>query len=258
MILDRIVQNSRRELEIKKRHVPIEMVRKLALEQTPPLDFSLSLQGGYVRIIAELKKASPSRGIICRNFDPVAIARIYAENGAAAISVLTDNKYFGGRLGYLLDIKGALGNTRPPLLRKDFIFDSYQVYESRAYGADAILLIVAILKPEEVHTLLDLSCRMHMQCLLEAHDENELNIALHSGAQIIGINNRDLQTFTVDMNTTARLRPLVPPDRIVVSESGIRTPEDIKKLRCWGVNAALVGETLLSSPDIAAKMRELL
>ena len=258
MILDRIVQNTRRELAMRKARVSLERIRELALAQPAPLDFALNLRGGDLRLIAEVKKASPSRGLICRNFDPVRIARTYAENSAAAISVLTDNQYFAGCLDYLMAIRTALGDACPPLLRKDFIFDPYQVYESRAFGADAILLIVAILKSEELQALLELSHKMSMLCLVETHDEYEMKTALDSGAQIIGINNRDLQTFTVDIETTARLRPLVPPDRIVVIESGIRTHEDILKLQAWSVNAALVGETLLSSPDIALKMRELL
>jgi indole-3-glycerol phosphate synthase len=258
MILNQIVQNRRRELETRKRSLPLERIRKLALERLAPLDLALPLSDGYVRIIAEVKKASPSRGIICRDFNPVKIATVYAENGAAAISVLTESRYFKGSLEHLNHIKSALGDMHPPLLRKDFIFDPYQVYESRAYGADAILLIVAILKPGELQALLELSHHLHMRCLVETHDADEINIALKSGARIIGINNRNLQTFTADINTTARLRPLIPKDRIVVSESGIKTRDDMKKLRSWDVSAALVGETLLSSPDIALKMKELL
>jgi indole-3-glycerol phosphate synthase len=171
---------------------------------------------------------------------------------------LTDSKYFQGSLEYLKDIKAALGEKRLPLLRKDFILDPYQVYESRAYGADAILLIVAILNPEKLGKFLRLSHDLNMGCLVEVHNESELEIALHSGAKVIGINNRDLSSFEIDITTTERLRPLVPKDRIVVSESGIKDRSDIEKLAGWGVDAILIGESLMSAPDIATRMKELL
>jgi indole-3-glycerol phosphate synthase len=204
-----------------------------------------------------VKKASPSKGIISQNFEPVKIARAYAAGGAAAISVLTEPKHFQGSLDYLRDIKKALADYPVPLLRKDFIVDPYQVFEARAYGADAILLIVAILTPQRLEELLQLSHLFSMQCLVEVHNRTELEIALNSGTKIIGINNRDLNTFTVDLNTTSKLRPLIPDDRIVVSESGISSREDIAKLKEWKVDAALIGEALMTAPDIAAKMREL-
>jgi len=204
-----------------------------------------------------VKKASPSKGIICANFNPIYIAKIFADNGAAAISVLTEPKYFQGNLTYLRDIKAAVEKPLP-LLRKDFIIDPYQVFESRAYGADCILLIVAILTPQKLSELLQLSHQLGMMSLVEIHNEEELDIAVKSEARIIGINNRDLNTFKVDLNTTAKLRPLIPLDRIVVSESGIKSREDMQKLKEWGVSAALIGEALVSAPDIAAKMRELL
>ncbi len=257
-ILDRIVADNRRELEIRKRNLSIEELRKMALTQPPPLDFASALRGDRIRFIAEIKKASPSKGIIRPDFNPVEIAQIYADNGASAISVLTEVKYFQGNLRYLKNIRKALGNKRIPLLRKDFICEPYQVYESRAYGADSLLLIVAILKPKKLNELLKLSHELGMSCLVEVHNEAELDIALRSGARIIGINNRDLNTFAVDIATTRRLRPLISPDRIVVSESGIRDRSDIEKLREWGVDAVLIGEALISAPDIAAKIRELL
>ncbi len=258
MILDEIVENSRRELEVRKLKMPLEKVQKLAIDEPHPIDLATTLSKEKIGIIAEVKKASPSRGVICRDFNPVEIARTYAGNRASAISVLTENKYFQGSLDYLRDINRSLGNIRPPLLRKDFIFDPYQIYESRAYGADALLLIVAILKFAELKELLDLSHSLHMKCLVETHNEDEVNLAVKSGARIIGINNRDLHTFNVDFNTTARLRPLIPGDRIVVSESGIKTRSDMEKLQSWGVSAALIGESLIASNNIAAKMRELL
>jgi indole-3-glycerol phosphate synthase len=227
-------------------------------QQPPPLDFASALRGETVKLIAEVKKASPSKGVIRSDFDPVDIARIYAENGASAISVLTESKHFQGGLDYLKDIRDALGSDGPPLLRKDFIFDPYQVYESRAYGADAVLLIVAILGSEGLKELLELSHQLGMQCLLEVHNEAELEIALKSGAGVIGINNRDLTDFSVDLDTTGRLRPLIPSDRVVVSESGIKDSNDMERLGRWGVDAALVGEALMSVPDIGAGVRELL
>lgn len=257
MILDQIVADKQVELEASKLAVPLFKLQKGASKRAPPLDFAAALFGKGVRLIAEVKKASPSRGVIRSDFDPVTIAKIYAANGASAISVLTETKYFHGSLGYLSEIKAALGGRKIPLLRKDFLTDPYQIYESRAYGADALLLIVAILSPEKLQELLELSHRLGMSCLVEVHNETELETALASGARIIGINNRDLNTFETDMATTEHLRPLIPKDKIVVSESGIKDKTDMEKLRWWGVNAALIGESLMASPDIAAKMREL-
>ena len=258
MILDQIVADNRLELESRKRSLPLGELKRVVSEQPPPVEFAAALRGDGIRLIAEVKKASPSRGVICPDFNPVEIAKTYASNGASAISVLTEEKYFQGSLNYLKDIRDALGDRRLPLLRKDFIYDSYQVYESRAYGADGLLLIVAILAAEELQALLGLSHELDMSCLVEVHNETELKIALSSGAKIIGINNRDLKTFTVDLTVTQRLRPLIPPDKIVVSESGIKDRADTESLRQWGVDAALIGESLMSAPDIAAKMRDLL
>jgi indole-3-glycerol phosphate synthase len=258
MILDEIVADVATELEKKEKYRPITEIARMAFAQSPPLDFASVLYGNKIRLIAEVKKASPSAGIICENFNPVDIARIYASDGAAAISVLTEPKHFQGSLDYLRDIKKTLADNPIPLLRKDFIFDPYQVFESRAYGADSILLIVAILTLQKLTELLQLSHQLGMMSLVEVHNKYELDIALKSEAKIIGINNRDLTTFKVDLNTTARLRPMIPPDRIVVSESGIKTREDLKKLKGWGINAALIGEALMTAPDIAAKMRGLL
>ena len=258
MILDQIVAQNKLELEKRKGSFPLEEVRRLALKQAPPLDFASALRGEGVKLIAEVKKASPSRGVIRSDFDPVEIARLYARNGASAISVLTESKYFQGSLNHLKDIREALGDKRPPLLRKDFILDLYQIYESRAYGADALLLIVASLTLEKLRELLGLSRELGMGCLVEVHNEAELEIALKSGARVIGINNRDLNTFDVDLTATRRLRPLIPRDKIVVSESGIKDRRDIEKLANWGVDAVLIGEALMSADDIAAKMKELL
>lgn len=258
MILDQIVADNRLELEARKRSLPLAELRRVALEQPPPLDFASVLRGDRIKLIAEIKKASPSRGIIRSDFNPVEIAQTYADNGASAISVLTESRYFQGSLEHLKDIKDTLGNKKLPLLRKDFIFDPYQVYESRAYGADGLLLIVAILNSEKLDELIRLSHELGMSCLVEVHDEAELGIALRSQARIIGINNRDLSTFAVNLATTGHLRPLIPADRIVVSESGIKDRSDIEKLSNCGVDAVLVGESLMSASNIAAKMRGLL
>jgi indole-3-glycerol phosphate synthase len=257
MILDEIVAHNSQELELKKRSLPVTELQMMSLQQPPPLDFASCLCGEGIRLIAEVKKASPSRGIIRPDFDAVEIARTYADNGASAISVLTENRYFKGNLNHLADIRKVLHN-KLPLLRKDFIFDPYQIYESRAYGADSLLLIVAILKPAKLKELLQLSRKLHMSCLVETHNEAEVETALKSEAKIIGINNRDLTNFSVDIANTERLRPLIPPDRIVVSESGIKERKDIERLKQLSINAVIVGESLMSAPDIAAKMRELL
>ena len=257
MILDRIVSQNLEALEHKKRRLPMAEVQRLASEQPPALELASALRGDGIQLIAEIKKASPSRGVIRPDFDPVEIAKIYAGNGAAAISVLTEARYFQGSLDHLKNIRKALPDEIP-LLRKDFIVDPYQIYESRAYGADSLLLIVAILEPEKLQELLGISHELNMSCLVEVHNEAEVEIALKSQAKIIGINNRDLNTFGVDITITERLRPLIPRDRIVVSESGIKERSDIEKLSQLGIDAVLIGESLMSAPDIAARMRELL
>jgi len=257
MILNRIVSHNRQELERKKRRLPLPVVQNMATEQPPTLDLANALTGDGIKLIAEVKRASPSRGVIRPDFHPAKIAQIYADNGAAAVSVLTEAMYFQGSLDHLTDIRKAL-LQKLPLLRKDFIVDPYQVYESRAYGADALLLIAAILTSDTLKELLDLSHELSMGCLVEVHNEVEIEIALNIGAKMLGINNRDLKTFEVDLTTTERLRPLIPLDKIVVSESGIKDRSDIDRLRASGINAVLVGEALMSAPDIAARMRDLL
>ncbi len=254
-ILDKIVIQKRKEVAQRKQSLPLASLKESIARRQTPLDLALALGGDQIHLIAEVKRASPSRGVLCPDFNPVALAKDYAQGGAAAISVLTEINYFEGSLEHLAAIREEISL---PLLRKDFIFDPYQVYESRAYGADALLLIVAILSQEELDELLALSHSLGLGCLVEVHNEGELEKALVSETKIIGINNRDLHTFDVDMETTRRLRPLIPPERIVVSESGIRNRDDVKKLQGWGVNAILVGETLVTASDIPTKMRELL
>ncbi|MBI2556701.1 MAG: indole-3-glycerol phosphate synthase TrpC, partial [Planctomycetes bacterium] len=220
------------------------------------MPFGAALKSGTnIRIIAEIKKASPSLGIIREDFNPVEIARIYETNGAAAISVLTDEKFFQGSLSYLTGVKKSVNL---PVLRKDFIVDPYQIYEARSAGADAILLIAALLSWEEMQRYLDLASELGMECLVEVHSETELKMVLKTNARIIGINNRDLATFKTDLETTLRLKPMIPAEKIVVSESGIKSRVDVEKLMEEGVDAILVGETLMKSDDISAKLRELL
>jgi indole-3-glycerol phosphate synthase len=254
-MLNKIVAQKRDEVRKRKRGMPLVTLKERIAQRRAPLDFAAALHGDQIRLIAEVKRASPSRGILCPDFDPVEMAARYAQGGAAAISVLTEENYFGGSLDHLVAIREAVNL---PLLRKDFILDPYQVYETAAYGADALLLIVAILSQEQLGALLSLSHTLGLECLVEVHNEAEANRALSSGAKIIGINNRDLRTFSVDINTTRRLRLSLPRGQIVVSESGIRTRQDIKKLKGWGVNAVLIGEALVTASDIPAKMKEFL
>ncbi len=213
-----------------------------------------------VRLIAEVKRASPSKGLLCRDFEPRRLAAVYEAGGAAAISVLTDARFFQGDLAHLAEVREQLSAAdAPPVLRKDFIFDPYQVWAARAAGADAVLLIVAALSDHALRDLLAETRRLHMEALVEVHDEQETQRALAAGARIIGINNRDLRTFEVDLTTTERLRPLIPPDVIVAAESGIRTPDDVRRLRALEVDAMLVGETLVrAAPDTRlTRVREL-
>ncbi len=257
MLLNDIVAATRLAVAERKRRLPLDELIRLAEIRLPPLDFAQALVSDGVKIIAEVKKASPSRGVIKADFESVTIARAYARGGVAAISILTEEKYFQGSIEYLKAIADDLGEMRPPLLRKDFNVDSYQVYEARAYGADALLLIASILTQAELGSLLELTHQLGMAALVETHDKNEVAIAVGCGAKIIGINNRDLKTFKVDLVTTARLRPLIPAGRLVVSESGITCRADIDYLKRIGVDAALVGEALVTAPDIGEKLKEL-
>jgi len=254
-MLNKIVAQKREEVKLRKQGVPLATLEERIARRKAPLDFAAALHGDQMRLIAEVKRASPSRGILCPDFEPVTLATKYAQGGAAAISVLTEENYFGGSLDHLVAIREAV---KLPLLRKDFIFDPYQVYETAAYGADALLLIVAMLDQKQLEELLSLSHSLGLKCLVEVHNEAEVDRALLSKAKIIGINNRGLNTFNIDINTTHRLRPLLPQGKIVVSESGISNRRDIKKLREWGVNAVLIGEALVTAGDIPTKIRELI
>jgi indole-3-glycerol phosphate synthase len=254
-MLNRIIAQKREEVEHRKKSMPLSSLKERIAQRQAQLDFAFALEGSHTRLIAEVKRASPSRGVLCPNFNPVELAKNYAKGGAAAISVLTEANYFEGSIDHLAAIREEI---EVPLLRKDFIFDQYQVYESCAYGADALLLIVASLSQEQLGELLSLSHSLGLNCLVEVHNEDEVERALLTQAKIIGVNNRDLSTFTIDINTTRRLRPLIPQERIVVSESGIRSRADIEKLKEWGVNAVLVGEALVTAADVPGKMKELI
>lgn len=255
-ILIEIVENTRRELAARKERTSLDEL-KAALGDVPPAqDFAASLLARKpLAVIAEVKKASPSRGLIRKDFDAVAIARGYAEAGAAAVSVLTDEKFFQGSIDHLSLIRKHISL---PLLRKDFIVDDYQVYEARANGADAVLLISEVLAPDELRRLLELTHELGMQALVESHDREHLDAALATDARLIGINNRSLSSFRVDLMSTERLAPLVPRSRVLVSESGITSAADVARLLKCGVHAVLVGETLMLAEDLGKKMRELM
>jgi indole-3-glycerol phosphate synthase len=257
MFLEDILRNTLAEVARRKQNLPLSELKQQVDDQLLPLDVGQALRGPGLHLIAEVKKASPSRGMICYDFAPVSLARFYAAGGAAAISVLTEEKYFNGNLGHLEAIKRDLGNTIP-VIRKDFIIDPYQVYETRACGADAMLLIAACLEKDRLFELFTLSHELGMGCLVEVHNEMELESVLSMNASIIGINNRDLMTFGINLGVTRRLRQLVPPGKIVVSESGIKTREDIMMMRQLGINAVLVGEALAGAADISTKMKELM
>lgn len=256
MILDDIIANKAIEVEESKNSLPIEILTEMVKDVLPPRNFFNAINpNGDLKIISEVKHASPSKGIFRDDFDPVKIAKSYSNAGASAISVLTDEKYFKGSLSYLKNIREQV---QTPLLRKDFIIDPYQVYEARLFGADAILLIVAALNQSMLTGLLDLTHSLDMNAIVEVHDEVELDRALDAGARIIGINNRDLRTFDVDLNVSINLSKKVSGDKIVIAESGIGSIEDIDRLRGEGVHVFLIGETFMKAPDPGQKLRELI
>ena len=256
-ILDRIVADKRGELAAARAATPLAELRSRAAEAPAIRDFRAALRTPGVGVIAEVKKASPSRGVLRPDFDHVGLAERYAEAGACAMSVLTDEAHFQGTLDHLAAIREALPDG-PPLLRKDFLFDEYQLYEARASGADALLLITAILEPSLLRDLITQVQSLGITALVEVHDEAEVEQALTADAEVIGVNNRDLRTFEVDLATTERLRPLVPRDRLFVAESGIFTREHVQRMAACGVDAVLIGEALVTTPDPGAKLRELL
>ena len=255
-ILTRIVDAKRERLARTKMRVPEAVVRHLATKAPDVPSLRDALQNSKrVRIISEVKKASPSKGIFTRSFSVPALVQAYSEAGASAISVVTEEDFFQGDLGWIAEIRGL---TTLPVLRKDFVFDPYQIYETRCAKASAILLIVAMLRPDELQAFISLAKETGLDALVEVHDEGELREALDAGAELIGVNNRNLKTFEVDVETSRRLGKLIPDDRIFVVESGIRDRADIEGLLEAGADAFLIGETLIASQDPGGTLRGLL
>jgi indole-3-glycerol phosphate synthase len=252
-VLDKILAHTVDVVAQSKRALPLKALQAQVADRRPPLDFAAALKRETVALIAEVKKASPSKGVLIEDFDPVSIAKIYAENGAAAISVLTDERFFHGSLDYLRQIRAAVD---VPLLRKEFIIDAYQVYEARAAGADAVLLIVAALSRSQLEELYVSIQSLAMTALVEIHNETELSEALAVQARLVGINNRNLKTFDVDLDTTARLAKLVPAGVTLVAESAISSVNDVRLMSGFGAHAVLVGESLVKSGDMAATVSD--
>ena len=254
MILDEIVKAKKIEVEKCKTLYPLSAVREGIKNMAPARNFKKALLDSKCAIIAEVKRKSPSKGTIRKNFDFLEISDIYEKGGAAAISVLTDEPFFGGKKEFLTKIKEKVSL---PVLRKDFIVDPYQVYETKRFGADAILLIARILQ-KGLGDYIRLAEALDLFSLVEVHSEEDLNFALAAGAELIGINNRDLNTFETGLQASLKLASLVPQGKIVIAESGIQTRKDIEILRQAGIHAFLVGETLMRADDIAEKLKELM
>ena len=255
-ILDKIVATKREELDASKSRVPLSALNDSIAARPPALDFAGALRGEGISLIAEVKKASPSKGLLREDFRPVDLASTYVDNGASAVSVITDG-HFLGEPAHLTAVKESGASGSAPVLRKDFLFDPYQIYEARAIGADTYLLIVDILSASQLSGLIDLGLSLGMTPLVETHDAEEIETAVRAGAEVIGINNRDLHTFVTDLATTEALAPVIPPGKVIVSESGISTPADLARLQPYGVDAVLVGEALVTANDTAAKVRTL-
>lgn len=255
MILDEIVAHKHGEIALAKERAPMRVLEERIGSAPAARDFRLALRKEGISLIAEIKRSSPSRGDMLPNVDAVELASLYEQSGARALSVLTDNKYFKGSVD---DLTSAHQHVKIPCLRKEFIVDEYQIFEARAYHADAILLIVRILTDDEIKRFMALARTLGMSALVETHNEVEIKRAIDCGAHIIGINNRDLDTLEMDVQTSMRLRRLVPGGHTLVSESGIYTREHVKMLENGGIDAILVGESLLTSKNIQAKIRELM
>jgi len=257
-ILKKIITRKKEEIKERKASLPLREIKKRVQDANPTHDFESAIQqqltAGKPAIIAEIKKASPSRGTICEDFDPVALAQCYEKAGATCLSVLTDVDFFQGSDK---DLSAARAACLLPILRKDFIIDPYQVYESRMIGADCILLIVAALTDKNIQELSELATELDMDVLIEVHDREELERGLMLRTPLIGINNRNLHTFETDIQTTLELLPDVFHDRIIVTESGIHTIEDVKEMRKHSVDTFLVGEAFMSSDDPGKKLKEL-
>lgn len=258
MILDEIIEKTKEDLEKKKKEFPIDWLgRSLAYNPFPPRDikpYLASTPENPYRIIAEVKKASPSKGVIREDFDPLKIAQDYEKGGADAISVLTEPHYFKGDIEYLTGIRRYVGT---PLLRKDFIVDEYQLLEALVYGADFVLLIAKALSKKELKHLLNYTRHLGMEALVEIHDKDDLKKAIYAGADIMGINHRNLETFKMDMELSKKLMPLIPNGKIIIAESGINDKEIIVELNKIGVDAFLIGEHFMRQDDIAKSLRSL-
>jgi indole-3-glycerol phosphate synthase len=253
--LGEIVAARRRQIEEAQVRIPLQTLRCASQARVERRDFAAALSGGPLRVIAELKRASPSRGVLRQEYPCAVIAQSYEAAGAAALSVLTEEQYFLGSLG---DLETVRASSRLPVLRKDFILEDYQVYEAVAAGADALLLIVAALPDEDLRRLLDLCRELRIAPLVEVHNQSELERALEAGAGTIGVNNRDLKTLQVDLGVSLRLRPRIPNGCIAVSESGIKTGDDLSRMAQAGFDAVLIGERFMSAADPGAALRELL
>ena len=259
-ILDAILAQTAADTSDRKSTMAVADLEVVARSQQPPLSLRGAIGGPGMSVIAEFKRASPSRGVFPVSAEPAQVARDYVSGGAAAISVLTDEPFFRGSLGDL-DAAARAAHTKGrtvPVLRKDFVIDPYQIVEARAYGADAVLLIVAALDDAALQELLAEAAAWGMDALVEIHDEREMERAAAAGAGIIGINNRDLKSFTVDLNVSERMVPIAPGDAVIVAESGIHGPGDVKRLYDAGAHAVLVGEALVKAPDRAAAVQALL
>ena len=254
-ILATIAAHVREVVAVRQGALPLAALRDRSLYHAPTRGFAKALAGRERRIVAEVKKASPSKGLIRADFDAVAVAKDYAAHGASAISVLTEERFFHGDLAYLEQIHASVA---VPLLRKDFMLDPYQVVEAKSFGADAVLFIAAMLDRQFMAELRQQASALQMDSLVEVHSENELDAALNAGAQLIGINNRDLKTFAVSLATTEKLAPLVPAGMPAVCESGIDSVEQIRRVEKLGIHAFLIGESLMRAPRPGVKLSELL
>jgi indole-3-glycerol phosphate synthase len=254
-ILEEILKNTRQEISAAKKILPLKQLREMPNFQRHCFSLSNALHQNEINIIAEIKKASPSKGVIRKDFDHLALARDYAENGARAISMLTDKKYFQGNIRFISDVRASVSL---PILRKDFIVDSYQLTEAKAFGADAVLLIAAALEPRQLHDLYDEAKELRLDCLVEIHNEQELDKLDLKQVKIVGINNRNLSDFTVDVSTTLRVASNIPKDIIIVSESGISNRAEIEHLAAYGIHSVLIGESLMRAKSPGMVLQSLL
>ncbi len=256
MLLSRILENKIREVRKRKRKIPLEVLKSRITDEAGGKNFKESIScRGKTNIIAEIKQFSPSAGTLMKDFNPGKLARIYEEHGASAISILVDKRFFGGDLKDVVEVRKV---TSLPILVKEFILDKYQIYEARALGADAVLLIASILEREKLKRYVDLALELDIDCLVEIHQEEEWQKIKDLPVDIIGINNRNLQTFKVDLGVTFDVIPKIPSHKVVISESGIKSEKDIERLKKSGVDAFLIGESLLRSKNVGKKLKKLL